>query len=433
MQRKIFFVDDEQRVVDGLRRMLRSMRNEWDMQFFESGPAALEAMTDVQPDIVISDMRMPGRDGAQFLEQLRRRWPATIRLILSGQCERAAVLDAAGPAHQFLSKPCNAEELRRTICRIFEIRDQLANAEIRTIVSQVTALPISRYRRQQMAELLTQPKIPEATLIELIHADVALLSKCLQLITGGFLGSQQELIPVADMVRMIGADSLRSLILERKTLPSMPNDPLIMSLDALFHKVSRVTGEVARQILAEEKASEQAQLEAEFGGRLARIGVALLGLIDPFKYLHVWRIAAAQKVARTELEMRIYGVHRANVGAYLLGLWGVPSRLVDVILNAPWPGRYNEAEMSTVTAVHAACALVDQALFHETEPSYRLDLDHLRRIGMEGRLVRWRELAQTMAQSVSITPAETLWGTENVPTVPGESATNVMVLQEMPS
>ena len=92
MKRRILFVDDEPNVLQGLKRMLRGMRNEWEMSFAESGPEALETMTKEHFDVVVSDMRMPGMDGAQLLSEVKKRHPHVVRIVLSGQSDKEMVL-----------------------------------------------------------------------------------------------------------------------------------------------------------------------------------------------------------------------------------------------------------------------------------------------------------------------------------------------------
>ncbi len=402
--KRIFFVDDEQRVVDGLPRMLRPMREEWEMAFFSSGAAALEAMDALQPDIVVSDMRMPGMNGAEFLGEVRRRHPGTVRLILSGQCDRAAVLDAAGPAHQFLSKPCSAETLRNTVARIFEVREQLASPQIRTAVSQLEALPISANHLGALVEVLAQPTPSEADLIKIVNQDLALFSKCLQLVSSGFLGSQLGVIRPAEVVAALGADALRNLVLEKRIFPTLPPGPPLEAAASLFEKVSQATAETARRIAAEQDADEPTERLAEIGGRLARVGVAVLAVIDPAKYVQIWRLGVSRRMSKMDLEMRFYGVHRADVGAYLLGLWGVPSQLVDIVRNTPWPRRAKEHAFSALTAVHAACFFVEEAASELLQPNHSLDLPYLEDIGAISRLDRWRAIARDVVEELEIAP-----------------------------
>ncbi len=84
--------------------MLKSKENEWSMEFVESGAAALERMADKPFDIVVSDMRMPGMDGVEFLNAVKDRHPNMVRIILSGFSEKDMILRSVGTAHQYLSK-----------------------------------------------------------------------------------------------------------------------------------------------------------------------------------------------------------------------------------------------------------------------------------------------------------------------------------------
>ena len=88
-KKRILFVDDEPMVLQGLQRMLRHMRTDWDMAFVESGSKALDLMAQTPCDVVVSDMRMPGMNGAELLNEVMKRHPKTVRLILSGTPTRS--------------------------------------------------------------------------------------------------------------------------------------------------------------------------------------------------------------------------------------------------------------------------------------------------------------------------------------------------------
>jgi len=101
--KRILFVDDEPPVLEGLRTRLHKLHTKWSMSFVESGAAAIEKMEDRPCDVIVSDMRMPGMDGAQLLELISARWPETIRIVLSGYAELQQTVRLVPFAHQYLS------------------------------------------------------------------------------------------------------------------------------------------------------------------------------------------------------------------------------------------------------------------------------------------------------------------------------------------
>jgi len=113
MAKRILFVDDEPNVLEGLQRMLRGMRHEWEMHFAESGQDALDRLSKQPFDVVISDMRMPGMDGAQLLTEVMRRYPQIVRIILSGYSDHENILKLVRPAHQYVACLCPARLVGR--------------------------------------------------------------------------------------------------------------------------------------------------------------------------------------------------------------------------------------------------------------------------------------------------------------------------------
>lgn len=123
----LLIVDDEPNVLLGLQCQLQPRRNEWDMNFVDGEAKALEFMATHPVDIVVSDQMMPGMDGSQLLNEVVKRHPQTVRIILSGHAEREAVLRLVGPAHQYLSKPCDADELCKATIGAFALCDVFAH------------------------------------------------------------------------------------------------------------------------------------------------------------------------------------------------------------------------------------------------------------------------------------------------------------------
>jgi YesN/AraC family two-component response regulator len=137
MKKSILFVDDEPRVLDGLERMLRPMRHVWAMSFAKSGHEALVILKEAHFDVVITDIRMPVMNGLQLLSEVKRLYPDTARIILSGESDMELTMKAVNVSHQFLNKPCNTEALKAAISRTTGLSALLQDDSLKAMVSRV--------------------------------------------------------------------------------------------------------------------------------------------------------------------------------------------------------------------------------------------------------------------------------------------------------
>jgi DNA-binding NtrC family response regulator len=119
----ILFVDDEPKVLDGLRRMLYPLRNEWQTVFASSGQQALQLLSESDYDVLVTDIRMPGMNGIELLQHVAKQFPRVVRLVLSGTADPAMTLRSAPLAHQYLAKPCDPDTLRATVEEAIRLRE----------------------------------------------------------------------------------------------------------------------------------------------------------------------------------------------------------------------------------------------------------------------------------------------------------------------
>jgi CheY-like chemotaxis protein len=143
--KRLLFADDESKLLDGLKRSLRPMRDEWDMTFVTSGAEALKALEQAPFDVVISDMRMPGMDGAQLLKEVQQRYPQTVRIVLSGQSDQDSIhlqqknglpiIRSIGSTHLYLAKPYESEQLKAAVMRACASRELLGSDSLRQLVT----------------------------------------------------------------------------------------------------------------------------------------------------------------------------------------------------------------------------------------------------------------------------------------------------------
>ncbi|OGB34714.1 MAG: hypothetical protein A3F78_00440 [Burkholderiales bacterium RIFCSPLOWO2_12_FULL_61_40] len=122
-QRTLLLVDDEPNVLAALKRLFR--RDGYTIITANSGPEGLEALAQHKVDVIMSDQRMPGMTGVQFLRAAKLSHPDTIRIVLSGFTELQSVTDAIneGAIYRFLTKPWDDAQLRDQISKAFEYRE----------------------------------------------------------------------------------------------------------------------------------------------------------------------------------------------------------------------------------------------------------------------------------------------------------------------
>ena len=212
MTKRILFVDDDPMVLSGLERSLRSMRKEWEMQFVLGGREALDAMAHAPFDVVISDMRMPGMDGAELLERVKQQFSRTVRMVLSGQSDRDTIFRSTKPTHQYFSKPCDAEELKQKLIRALALRDVLDNPKLMQWVSQVETVPSLPSLCQSLRSLLASPAASIAAVADIVVQDMGMTAKLLQLVNSAFLGVAERGSDPRRAASVIGIDNLRALV-----------------------------------------------------------------------------------------------------------------------------------------------------------------------------------------------------------------------------
>ncbi len=394
---RVLFVDDQPNVLAGLRRMLRGLRDEWQMEFAESGEEALAIMAKSPFEVVVSDMRMPGMDGTQLLTETMKRYPGTVRIILSGQADQASVLRAVTPAHQYLSKPCDTEMLKSTVARACSLRDTLSQESLIRLVSQVTTLPSLPHVYTKLLEELQSEDASVQAVAELIAQDVSMTAKLMQMVNSSFFGIPRRVESPAHAAAMLGLNVLKPLVLSAGIFSQFPVDRLQgYSVDALMEH-SLAVSHLAEQIAKIQSDDKELAEDALLAGLLHDVGQLLLVANLPEQYGKTLALASEKEISLCDAEFECLGACHADVGAYLLGLWGMADPIVEAVAFHHRPTKCMEDGFSPLTAVHVANILVNK-----TQPScgiiYSLDMDedYLEHIGVADQLPKWQDMADNL-------------------------------------
>lgn len=313
----VLFVDDEPRVLDGIRRSLRSRRHDWDVDFTTDGAAAMEHLAHAPCDVVVSDMRMPGMDGAQLLAQVSTHHPAAARVVLSGHSEPEAGLRASIVGHRFLSKPCDAEALTGLLDQLTRGMGGPRDARLRSAAGAVLCLPILPRQLERVTRTLADPDVDVDEVVEAVTYSIGLAAKVLQLANSSFFCTRKRVTSLPYAVSALGVPTVRALLATDPSCWAIPpgaGREQVQELDALWrHSVA--TAKLVRQLASPASApySEAAALLQD-AGRLALLGAR--GGDEK------WATSATGSADTP---------HANEVGAHLLQLWGLPRPIVVAV------------------------------------------------------------------------------------------------------
>jgi len=381
-KKRVLFVDDEVPILEGLERRLRKESRRWDMVFANSGAAALAELARAPVDVVVTDMRMPGMDGAALLSLVKAEYPAAARLVLSGHADQEAILRALPVTQQFLSKPCDGEALRVAVERTCDLHRILVDPKLRQIVGRMTRLPTLSTTYSEISRLATDPSSSAADIARVMERDPAMSAKVLQLVNSAYFGTPQRIIAVPQAVVYLGVGLLKGLVLSSQIFGALEATSPAPSLLQQFQNHALLVAQVARSLVRDPKKAD----EAFTAGLLHDVGSIVLAHEMPEQADAVSRYVSQGRSA-CEAECEILGVSHAEVGAYLLGVWGLPFALTEVAAFHHHPSAITEGPGDLIAAVHAADNLIDQG------PEASLDLAFLERVGLLDELPRWREVA----------------------------------------
>ncbi len=320
---KILFVDDQPSALEDAQRATHVMRDKWDMTFVSGADEALELLDREAFDVVVSDSRMPGADGAELLSLVGRSSPSTARIMLSGCDDDELVVRSTRVAHRFLTKPCDSDRLKNAIAEIRDAQGHVSSADIRALIGRVDQLPALGEVYRRLVQAIEDDSSSEQ-LAKIVCEDVALTAEILRLLNSAFFGLSRRVESVSQAISLLGTDVLRAIVAGYSVF-SQP-DILVIDADVISRRSQQVAA-LARhshRILTDAPRPELADIY--LAGMLHEVGALVLGSIDR---MDPSDIKAVLNSNDNTVERLAFGVDRFSVSSYLLGLWAFSSDVIE--------------------------------------------------------------------------------------------------------
>lgn len=387
--KRILFVDDEPRILEGLRDLLRRNRKRWEMSFALGAEAALAELAHGHFDVVVTDMRMPYMDGALLLARVKESQPSAVRIILSGHAEREAAIRAVPVAHQFLSKPCDGATLEMAIDHACGGAGLISDEHLRDVIGATFQLPSLSKTLSELLRVLDSPNASAADLVDILERDPAMSAKTLQLVNSAFFGLPRRVSSIRQAVVYLGIKAVRASALgaEAFTVVKGVSESLIRDVQ----RTGILSSHIARSIAGTDSD------EASTAAMLQDVGQLLIAARLPEEAATVRRRSRLEGLPIHLLEQEVLGATHAQIGAHLLAMWGLPEAIVQAVAFSHTTHRMVGPDLRVAAIAQLSNCLArevygDELAAYEFEPSW------LASFGFDTHLDTWRDQAAALAR-----------------------------------
>lgn len=389
-RKRILFVDDEPRVRDQLQRLLRPFAAEWDTTLVASGDEALAQLESRTFDVLVTDLAMPGMSGPDLLRAAQERFPKVVRFVLAPPSEQPGVMACAAMIHQFISRPCEPDELREAINRACDMEASIRFENTGRLVGRMDQLPSLPAIYTQLVDKMRDPECGIDDVAELVARDISLTARVLKLVNSAFFGLRQQVSSLNEAVNYLGLDTLKALVLSINAFSHFEKSSLGgLSLDSLWNH-SLLTAGCAKLIAEMETGNARAVDEAFVAAMLHDTGKLVLAANFGADYATAAAAAAAAPEPGTDgmlaAEEATFGATHADVGGYLFRLWGLPGAIVDAVTWHHDPMGSADDGFGPLACVHAANAWTH---CNEEGGGGRIKREYFERLGLADRLPDW--------------------------------------------
>jgi HD-like signal output (HDOD) protein len=356
-------------------------------------------MEEKEIHVIVSDMRMPGMDGAALLATVQEKYPQIIRIMLTGQADDESVWRTVGVVHQFLAKPSDPDTLKEVLLRACALQELMRNSDLKAIVSSLGSLPSLPTVYKQLCEALKDPDCAIADVAKIIAQDMAMSAKVLQLVNSAFFGLFKTIDSPAHAVNLLGLDTIKALVLGVGVFSEIKAENHKAFSVATLWSHSVATAAFAKKIAAAETDSKEIIDNAFIAGMIHDIGKLLLFSSVQSQFIEAVETAVEHNMSLVECEQDVFSANHCDVGGYLIGLWGLPGPVIEAITFHHRLESYPSATFSPAVAVHAA-----DVIYYKLHPQDNvgappeLNENYLSLLGLGGQLEKWTELCREIVE-----------------------------------
>jgi len=413
-------IADPQALID----ITQALGAEWEATSVATETDAFEQLEQRSFDALLVDFNLGSPDGSELLNKALERRPETTRFLLSYEADLALVAAKVLGTPHILAKPIEPGSLKNRIENAVNESNakpgETASAEVRIDPAAVPAI------YPAVLKALESPGVTNEEVGELIAQDPDLSSEVLRLTNSSYLGLPRNVTDPVEAVESLGLDAVKALVMALQFLAEHSRlKPGYLSINEIWeHSVN--VAQIARDLVLFETKDRALASQALTAGLLHDLGKIVLATNFDDLYGRVHSLARKQPVTLWDVEKEMFGANHGEIGACLVGMWNLPSAIIDATAMHHEPSMGEEEKLTALAAVHIA-----NVLEHQLRPSDDdmmvapiINTTFLNELGLLQRLPVWRaafanrraEDLETQLESDELdTAAATLLESESAP------------------
>jgi HD-like signal output (HDOD) protein/CheY-like chemotaxis protein len=386
-EKRILIADADPKAQDEFRQALGE---DWAVIGATTGSAALAEVQKEPFQVVVANYELPDLSGAELLNRIRVSNPKTMRFLAAAEALKENLMCHVLGGHQFLSIPFNHATIKGAVERSITA-DYGMSQGMRELVGRIRTFPTIPSLYLEVVSALKDPNATTEDIGAIIAKDMAMTTKLVQVLNSAYFGLPRTITDPTEAVGILGFETVTSLIMTVKLLSQYDKvKPVYFSIDNIWRHSTNVA-RTAKIIALLETGDNDCSGVSYTAGLMHDLGKVILAANFDSQYQGAHTVSRKQQVPLWDVEKDIFGVTHGEIGAYLLGLWGMSSEVVKVAALHHYPLHAGDKAFTPLTAVHVANALEYEGNPDpEGLPSAVMDAEYLKELGLTARVELWR-------------------------------------------
>jgi putative nucleotidyltransferase with HDIG domain len=352
---------------------------------------ALQALTLRDYQAVVADIEFQLDPEIALFEKVMNRNPKVCRIALC-DLEGRKPLQSALFVHQYVRKPGNPELILAAVERALFLDRWMADPKIKQLFPQLRKLPTVPAIYFRLLRELQSPSADIEQVGKIIAEDPVLTAQVLKVVNSAYFGLERTITSALEAVTYLGVERTKALALVTHTFKQFGEaDTSVFSIDSLWRHSIR-TGNLAQTLVRDETGDNKMAEIAYTAAVLHDVGKLMVAANLPVEYQRVARESTVHQLPFQVAERNLLGATHAEIGACLMGTWGLPPRVVQPIAYHHNPEMDSDPRFNPTAALHLANAFEHHSS-DQTDRNIRtqLNCDYLAGLGLADRLDAWNE------------------------------------------